>query len=311
MIIIIVEVEKVSKTIGSREIIHDLSFSVEKGRTFALLGPNGAGKTTTVRLITCLLIPETGKIRIFNTDLNPKNGDILRQKIGVQNDGNLYEDLSIRQNLELWGQLYQIKNEDSKEQIKEILNFFNLEDRIDSKVGTLSKGMRQKVSIARAVFHHPELLILDEPTSGLDPQSMEELITYLNKLVNDSGMSIIMCTHQLQGLEEIADDIGIIQTGQLIKSGSASEVISGTFSETIYELEVFPKEKAINICKRFGTIHATSRIAGFRLSVTGKILISQIVKCLVKSDIEVNTIFEVKHTIKDAYFKIVGGIDND
>lgn len=307
----IVEIEHVSKNIGSKEIIHDLSFKLERGRIFALLGPNGAGKTTTVRLITGLLKPSKGKIRLFDLELKAKNSDILRQKIGVQNDGNLYEDLTIGQNLDLWGQLYGIGSSSRKVKIKEILDFFDLEDRMNSKVGQLSKGMRQKVSIARAVFHRPELLILDEPTSGLDPQSTEELIVYLNKLVENTGISIIMCTHQLQGLEEIADDIGIIQHGHLTTFGSANEIINNEFPETIYEIGVYPKNRAAETCEKFGKIYEGSKSETFRLSITKDIHISQIVRNLVESGMEINTVFEVKHTIKDAYFKIVGGIEND
>lgn len=307
----IVDVEHVSKNIGSKEIIHDLSFKLERGRTFALLGPNGAGKTTMVRLITGLLKPSKGQIRLFDMELNSKNSDILRKKIGVQNDGNLYEDLTISQNLNLWGQLYEIESSSIKSKIEEILDFFDLEERVNSKVGQLSKGMRQKVSIARAVFHRPELLILDEPTSGLDPQSTEELISYLNKLVENTGISIIMCTHQLQGLEEIADDIGIIQHGNLTTFGSANEIINNEFPEIIYEIGVDPKNRAIEECKKFGRIYEGSQNETFRLSITKDIHISQIVKHLVESDMEINTVFEVNHTIKDAYFKIVGGMKND
>lgn len=307
----IVEVEHVSKNIGAKEIIHNLSFKLERGRTFALLGPNGAGKTTMVRLITGLLKPSKGQIRLFDMELTAKNSDILRQKIGVQNDGNLYEDLTIGQNLDLWGQLYGIESSSRKAKIKEILDFFDLDDRLNSKVGQLSKGMRQKVSIARAVFHRPELLILDEPTSGLDPQSTEELILYLNKLVENTGISIIMCTHQLQGLEEIADDIGIIQHGHLTAFGSANEIISKEFPEKIYEIGANPKKKATEICEKFGKIYEDAQSDMFRLSITKDIHISEIVKNLVESGMEVNTVFEVKHTIKDAYFKIVGGIKND
>ena len=234
---------------ATKEIIHNLSFQLERGRTFALLGPNGAGKTTMVRLITGLLKPSKGQIRLFDMEISPKNSDILRQKIGVQNDGNLYEDLTIGQNLDLWGQLYGIESSNIRSKIKEILDFFDLEGRINSKVGQLSKGMRQKVSIARAVFHRPELLILDEPTSGLDPQSTEELTSYLNKLVENTGISIIMCTHQLQGLEEIADDIGIIQHGNLTAFGSASKIINTEFPEIIYEIGVDPKNRATEECK--------------------------------------------------------------
>lgn len=217
----IVEVKHVVKSIGTKEIIHNLSFQLERGRTFALLGPNGAGKTTMVRLITGLLKPSKGQIRLFDMEISPKNSDILRQKIGVQNDGNLYEDLTIGQNLDLWGQLYGIESSNIRSKIKEILDFFDLEGRINSKVGQLSKGMRQ------------------------------------------------------------------------------------------YEIGVDPKNRATEECKKYGRIYSGSQSETFRLSITEDIHISQIVKHLVESGMAVNTVFEVKHTIKDAYFKIVGGTKSD
>lgn len=307
----IVEVRNISKSIGSKEILHDVSFELEIGRTFALLGPNGAGKTTIVRLITGLLKPTRGQIKLFGTDVNEKNSALFRKKIGVQNDGNLYENLTVYQNLDIWGQLYELEDNVRKKKIQDILLFFGLENRMNSKVGQLSKGMRQKVSIARAVFHNPDLLILDEPTSGLDPQSTEDLIFYLKKLVASTGISIIMCTHQLQGLEEIADDIGIIQQGYLTTFGNARQIISKEFPKDIYEIGATPTETAMNICKKYGDVFYGQQKETFKLSITGDVPISQIIKHLVNADVEINTVFKIKHTIKDAYFKIVGEKKND
>lgn len=148
----IVEVRNISKSIGSKEILHDVSFELERGRTFALLGPNGAGKTTIVRLITGLLKPTRGQIKLFGTDVNEKNSALFRKKIGVQNDGNLYENLTVYQNLDIWGQLYELEDNVRKKKIQDILLFFGLENRMNSKVGQLSKGMRQKFRLLGQFF---------------------------------------------------------------------------------------------------------------------------------------------------------------
>ncbi|WBL40062.1 ABC transporter ATP-binding protein [Bacillus velezensis] len=140
----IAEVINLSKKMNDREIIKDLSFNVETGHTFAILGPNGAGKTTTVRLLTYLLSPTNGTVKLFNEPLTQKNSAALRNRIGVQSDGNLYENLTLVENLNIWGKFYGMSANDRKRRIKELLKVFELTDRSRSKLGTFSKGMKQK-----------------------------------------------------------------------------------------------------------------------------------------------------------------------
>lgn len=166
--------------------IDSVSFEIQEGSTFALLGPNGAGKTTTIRLLTGLLNPDEEEISLFGCGLNRENASTLRSSIGVQNDGNLYEELTVEENLSLWGKLYGLETVVMRKRIDELLSLFDLVDRQKSKVSQLSKGMRQKVMVARAIIHHPKLLILDEPTTGLDPQSSETLMSYL-KVLTEQG----------------------------------------------------------------------------------------------------------------------------
>ncbi len=301
----VVEFDSVSKIINQRKIINNLSFKVEKGKTFALLGPNGAGKTTTVRLLTGLLKASSGSISLFENKLQPKNADQLRKRIGVQNDGNLYENLTVFENLDLWGKLYGLDQMSRNTRINEIVNFFELENRINSNVGELSKGMRQKVLIARAVFHSPEILVLDEPTSGLDPQSTDELIQYLKTLVLTKGLTIIMCTHQLQGLEDFADDIGIIQNGNITKFGSANSIIREIWPIETYEVEAAPEDSAMQKCMQFGEV-TKRRESLFELKVFPSKDISDVVRLLVDSHILVRQVTKKAHSIKDAYLRIVG-----
>lgn len=301
----VVEFDGVSKTINQREIINNLSFKVEKGKTFALLGPNGAGKTTTVRLLTGLLSASSGSISLFGNKLQQNNSDQLRKRFGVQNDGNLYENLTVFENLDLWGKLYGLNKNSRNARITEIIKFFELEERINSNVGELSKGMRQKVLIARAVFHSPEILVLDEPTSGLDPQSTDELIKYLKSLVFTKGLTIIMCTHQLQGLEDIADDIGIIQNGHITKFGSSNSIIREIWPTEIYELEAVPNDKAVQKCMELGDV--TKKDGNlFEIKIFPSKDISDVVKVLVDSNILVRQVTKKEHSIKDAYLRIVG-----
>ncbi|HCT0503476.1 TPA: ABC transporter ATP-binding protein, partial [Staphylococcus pseudintermedius] len=196
----IAKVTNVQKSLNDREIIKNVSFSLEKGSINAILGPNGVGKTTTVRLLTGLLIPTKGTVEVFGTLTTDKDFDRVREFIGVQNDGNLYESLTVYENLRLWAIFYNIPSIQIPERIDKLLHHFDLHERKYSKVGTLSKGLKQKVSIIRAMLHNPKLLILDEPTSGLDPSAAEELIRYIQKIVYEKNTTVFMCTHQLQGL---------------------------------------------------------------------------------------------------------------
>ncbi|EII2010547.1 ABC transporter ATP-binding protein, partial [Staphylococcus pseudintermedius] len=183
----IAKVTNVQKSLNDREIIKNVSFSLEKGSINAILGPNGVGKTTTVRLLTGLLIPTKGTVEVFGTLTTDKDFDRVREFIGVQNDGNLYESLTVYENLRLWAIFYNIPSIQIPERIDKLLHHFDLHERKYSKVGTLSKGLKQKVSIIRAMLHNPKLLILDEPTSGLDPSAAEELIRYIQKIVYEKN----------------------------------------------------------------------------------------------------------------------------
>ncbi|WP_290033918.1 ABC transporter ATP-binding protein [Ligilactobacillus cholophilus] len=195
----LIKLDSVSKSINNKKIIKKESFSINEGRVVALLGPNGAGKTTTVRLITGLLSVDSGNIKFNGKNLSDDTKE-FRKYISVLNDGNLYEDLTLVENLMIWKDLYEISENDFQTRVSPLLAFFSLEDRKNDKIGTFSKGMKQKAAIIRTLINNPKLLILDEPTSGLDPKSIEELYRLLEEIKNNRKLSIILCTHQLYGI---------------------------------------------------------------------------------------------------------------
>ncbi|BDZ29755.1 ABC transporter ATP-binding protein [Lactiplantibacillus sp. WILCCON 0030] len=301
----LIEFRNVDKTLGKRKVIRDLSFKIEKGKIFALLGPNGAGKTTTIRLLTGLLAPTSGQI-VFSNKSNQQIDDTFRQNIGVQDDGNLYDNLTVIENLDLWGDFYQMPQELKHHQIDEILRFFDLFDRKNSKVGQLSKGMRQKVSIARAVFHKPKLLILDEPTSGLDPQAMDNLTHYLKKLVKSRNMTVMMCTHQLQGLEKIADSIGILKEGNLIQYGESREIIEAFWPNVVYQVVATPIDKANILLNKDKNVKSVCNADVFEVSLNAGATIANVVTDLVENNVSVSMVEKVDHTIKEVYFETIG-----
>ncbi|MCI0690710.1 ABC transporter ATP-binding protein [candidate division KSB1 bacterium] len=177
----IIETFGLTKKFDRLAALDAVTIKVEPGIVFGFIGPNGAGKTTMVRLLNGLLRPTHGQAVIFGKDIQ-QEGPFIRSKTGVQTDTNLYEKLSAKENLEIWGSLYGLSGNNLYRRIDTLLEMFNLAGKRDVIVGNFSKGMKQKLAIARALIHDPEILFLDEPTAGLDPEASEEVVLYLQKI---------------------------------------------------------------------------------------------------------------------------------
>ncbi|MDG0843979.1 ABC transporter ATP-binding protein [Staphylococcus equorum] len=298
------QIRNLEKKIDNNKIINNISFNLEEGSINAILGPNGVGKTTTIRLLTGLLQLTKGEIQVLGTNTKSQNFDKVRQNIGVQNDGNLYEALTIYENLKIWANFYNISKKNREQKIQELLKYFNLSDRKNSKVGTLSKGMKQKVSIIRALVHSPKLLILDEPTSGLDPSASVLLINYLQKIVKEENVTVFMCTHQLQGLEEIADNIFIMYDGKFIASGDSNTLLNEAWPG--YEFAIYTNnyQKSLERLKGFyHVIDENKDKKTIKIHLNQYADISKAIHTLIEYDIEVYTVTEIKHSIKELYFQ--------
>lgn len=228
----VAEAFALSKQLGNTRAVHDASLKIHRGRAFGLLGPNGAGKTTMVRLLTGLLTPDSGHAELFGERL--PGPDSLRERVGVQTDTNVYELLTTEQNLHVWGQLYGVPEPRRTKRVNELLHQFDLAEKRSDTAATLSKGMRQKLAVARALLHEPELLFLDEPTAGLDPAAADELITHLDQLIDETDTTVVICTHQLRGLETLVDDLGFIRRGEIVASGTLAELLAKQWPGATY-----------------------------------------------------------------------------
>ena len=215
-----------TKEFGDFTAVSDITFDVHRGRAFGLLGPNGSGKTTTVRLLNGLLAPSAGAVELFGEPLTAASGDRLRGRIGVQTDTNLYETLTVHENLQIWGELYGVSPRELPGRIADVLDVLDLGHRASSLAGTLSQGMRQKVAVGRAIIHQPELLFLDEPTAGLDPEASLDLIEYLRRMVASGQTTLVICTHQLHGLEDLCQDAGFLMHGGMVARGAISDLLA-------------------------------------------------------------------------------------
>ncbi len=226
----IIEVDGLTKRFGSLTAVDQISFSVKGGEVFGFLGPNGAGKTTTIRMLTGLLTPDSGKAFIDGFDIK-KNPIRAKMKMGViPETGNVYVDLTAKQNIILTGKFYGINRRELEKRADCLLGEFGLYERKDDVVRTFSKGMKQRVNIASAVVHNPDILFLDEPTSGLDVQS-QRLIRKIIKEMNKRGTTIFLTTHNIEEANIQCQRVGIINKGR-IAAIDAPENLKRIFEET-------------------------------------------------------------------------------
>jgi ABC-2 type transport system ATP-binding protein len=217
-----IEVTGLAKRFGSLTAVHDLTFTVGDGEIFGILGPNGAGKTTSVRMLAGLISPSEGAARINGHELGAASQRI-RAMTGVLTESpGLHDRLTARDNLAYYGRLYGLRGRRLGEAVDRYLRVVGLPDAGNRKVGGFSKGMRQKVAIARALLHEPEVIYLDEPTSGLDPSAAKTIRDFVATL-RDAGRSIVVCTHNLDEAERLCDRIGIMR-GTLLKVDTPSRL---------------------------------------------------------------------------------------
>jgi ABC-type multidrug transport system ATPase subunit len=229
-------VQDIYKSFGQLVAVSGLSFSVREGEIVGLLGPNGAGKTTTVRIISTLIKPDKGTVIIFGFDVltNPKE---VRNEIGVVFENtNLYEKLTVAENLQFFGELHKLRAFDLKQRTLGMLNLMNLRERAKDRVATLSKGMKQKLSIAIALMHNPKVLILDEPTSGLDVPSARALRDTIKKVVKEEKKSAILCTHNMLEAQYLSDRIILMNKGQKVAEGTPEELEKVSGVENLEEV---------------------------------------------------------------------------
>jgi ABC-2 type transport system ATP-binding protein len=216
--------DQLSRDFGRIKALDRLSIQVPVGSVFGFLGPNGAGKTTTIRLLLGLLEPTQGTAMVLGQDIR-EAAECIRVDCGALLEHNgIYERLSAENNLEFYGRVWRIPAQERQARIRELLTNLDLWDRRKEAVGKWSRGMKQKLAMARALFHRPRLLFLDEPTAGLDPSAAAKLRDDLEKLVQFEGVTVFLNTHNLAEAERLCQQIGIIRKGELVGLGSPTEL---------------------------------------------------------------------------------------
>lgn len=220
----VIEVENLLHRYGSQVAVNDLSFYVRKGEVLGLLGPNGAGKTTTVRLLNGLFSPVSGRMRVLGFDPLTQGNEIRRRSGVLTETPALYERLTASQNLNFFGTLAGMPPDILAARSQELLTFFGLQERAADRVGVFSKGMKQRMALARALLHNPALLFLDEPTAGLDPEAAHQVHGLIHNIREHNGQTVMICTHNLYEAEKLCDRLAVINRGRLLAIGTLEEL---------------------------------------------------------------------------------------
>ena len=294
----VLKCEKLCKKIGKKDILKNISFDLDSGDILGFIGPNGAGKTTTIKLILGLQSITSGSVSINGYDIK-NNFEKAIEKVGtIVENPDLYMYMTGLGNLKLVARMY--KNVDKK-RIDEVVELVGLKNRINDKVSKYSLGMRQRLGIAQAIIHRPNLLILDEPTNGLDPEGIKDLRDLIVNLEKKKKMAIMVSSHNLAELESFCTKIAIIQNGVMIESSDINEAKKIT-KDSIFNFEVEESKEISKIIENVEIVDENN----IRIKIN-KEQIPDLVENLVKNKIKIYSIVEEKLSLEDAFLKKIGG----
>ena len=294
----ILKCEKLCKTFGKKEILKNVSLEVKQGDILGFIGPNGAGKTTTIKLILGLQSITSGKVNINGYDIEKEFKHAIKKVGAIVENPDMCMYLSGYQNLELVANLYKGV---TKGRIDEVVKLVKLEKRIDDKVSKYSLGMRQRLGIAQAILHKPNLLILDEPTNGLDPEGIKEMRELLVNLATKEKMAILISSHNLAELDNFCNKVCIIKNGEVIETSEISKIKK----EASQELKIFEVDD-INLAKKVLKEIVILDESKFELKIS-KDEVPDVIKKLVENKVKIYEVKQEEKTLEDAFFEKTGG----
>lgn len=298
-----IETENLTKSFGTNTAVDRLSLDVKEGEVFGFLGPNGAGKTTTVRMLTSLIGPTSGRARVNGFEIG-KDDQQVRRSVGILTETpGMYDNLSAEYNLEIYANLYEVS--DVKGQVEKYLRMLGLWDRRQDEAGAFSKGMKQKLAIARALLHEPRLLFLDEPTAGLDPEAARLVRDAIEELRKE-GRTIFLCTHNLDEADRLCDRVGVFKSRLLVVDTPANLRTQLFGRKVVFHLQALDEAW-------LPTLRAMPFIKDAR-GVDNKLVVTlddpethnpAILRALVNAGAEVQFVGELRHSLEDVYLQLV------
>jgi len=303
---IIIRTQDLARSFGSVHAVDGVTFEVDGGTVFGFLGPNGSGKTTTIRLLLGLLEPTGGRAEVLGAD-SVRGGDVIRQRCGalLENTG-LYERLSAEENLDFYGRVWHLSAAERAGRIRELLSGLNLWDRRTETVANWSRGMKQKLAVARALLHRPQLIFLDEPTAGLDPVAAAALLDELDQLVHQQGVTVFLTTHNLNEAEKMCERVAVIHQGRLISIGSPDElrlrqgggrleIVGRGFTEGVLAaLHQRPEVKAVS-----------QENQHLVLELAGEVDTAPLVQILVAHGVQIDEVRKGKASLEEVFLALV------
>ena len=294
----ILKCENLCKTFGKKEILKKVSLEINEGDILGFIGPNGAGKTTTIKLILGLQSITSGTVVINGYNIEKDFTNAIKKVGAIVENPDMYMYLSGYDNLKLVANLYE---NISDERILEVVKLVKLENRIKDKVSKYSLGMRQRLGIAQAILHKPNLLILDEPTNGLDPEGIKEMRELLITLAKKEKMGILISSHNLAELDNFCNKVCIIKNGMIIETSEISKIKK----ETNKDIEIFEVDD-VNLVKRIITEVEVIDSNKFKLNIS-KEKVPDIINDLVNNGIKIYEVKQELNTLEDAFFEKTGG----
>lgn len=298
-----IKTENLSKKFNTTLAVDNLNLEVQEGEVFGFLGPNGAGKTTTIRMLTSLIGPTTGTAVVNGYRIGEQDTEI-RRTVGILTEApGMYDNLSAEFNLEIYANLYEVK--DPKGQVEKYLRMLGLWDRRQDEAGTFSKGMKQKLAIARALLHEPRILFLDEPTAALDPEASHLVHDFIGELRKE-GRTIFLCTHNLDEADRLCDRVGVFKTHLLVVDTPAN-----------LRSQLFGRRVVFHLINSSESMASTIRALPFVREakvIDNKLLVNlddpethnpEIIRVLVGAGAEIQFVGELRHSLEDVYLQLV------
>jgi ABC-2 type transport system ATP-binding protein len=308
---IAISTTNLTKKFGDFTAVDHVSFDVKKAEIFGLLGPNGAGKSTAIRMLSTLSIPTEGSATVAGFDVQKEDGKV-REHIGLVSEKMImYDELTARENLKLFGKLYDIPNDVLNKRIDKLLTFVRMEKWADHRIDTFSTGMKQRINVIRALVNQPEILFLDEPTLGLDPQSTAEIRELVRRINIENRTTMVLTTHMMSEADMLCNRIGIMDHGKIVAldtSANLKRSISGN-DTTLFEFEIPNLDTSImSSVESLKSVSSVVRddATHIKVSSVGKNSFDILVDALRKNGAQIRTVKNLEPTLEDVFLNITG-----
>jgi ABC-2 type transport system ATP-binding protein len=286
---LMIKMDSLNKSFGKIMALNNLNLDINRGELLGIIGPNGAGKTTAIRISCCILIPDSGDVLVDGMSIH-KDQIKIKSMIGyLPEEPNLYERFKARDILRYFAELYGVPRDDINRRIEDLLELVGMSHRAEDRINTFSKGLRQRIGIARALIHDPEILIFDEPTMGLDPATSHNIREFIRELKGDK--TIILCTHYMDEADSLCDRVAILNQGRILDMGTPQQLKSKLHNDIILNLELeIADSSVVKIIESFSTVEEVN-VSGskYTISLKSKKEIKEIISSLEGNIVSVST----------------------